>query len=80
MADDLQKITKRKLLCNGKMCKDKWNGLHSNYKKVIDYHAWTSHHIPFWDLIIEECDHLFFQGNLIESFMTLFKHCKERGC
>jgi hypothetical protein len=80
MADDLQKITKLKVPYNGKMCKDKWNGLNSNYKKVVDYHVGTSHHIPFWDLTIEKCSCLFFQGNLMESFMTLFKHSKERSC
>ncbi len=53
MANDLQNITKLKVLCNGKMCKDKWNGLNSNYKKIVDYHAGTSHHIPLWDLKIK---------------------------
>jgi hypothetical protein len=28
-----------------------------HYKKVIDYHVGTSHHIPFWGLTIKECDH-----------------------
>jgi hypothetical protein len=34
IVDKLQKIVHAKILQNGKMCKDKWNGLNSNYKKL----------------------------------------------
>jgi len=36
------------------MCKDKWNGLNYDYKKVSNYHSNIGHHIPFWDLTMEE--------------------------
>jgi hypothetical protein len=29
------------------MCKDKWNGLNSNYMKVSNYHVRISHQIAF---------------------------------
>jgi hypothetical protein len=34
----LLKFTYTKMLKNKKMCKDKWNGLNSNYKKLLNYH------------------------------------------
>jgi hypothetical protein len=36
------------------MCKDKWNGLNSNYKRVSNFHLSIGHHTPLWDLIVEE--------------------------
>jgi hypothetical protein len=48
---------KLKVPCNGKMCKNKWNGFNSDYKKVTDYHVETNRHIPFWDFTIKECDY-----------------------
>ncbi len=32
------------------MCKNKWNSLNSNYKKLIDYHKGIRNHTYFWDL------------------------------
>jgi len=40
-----------------KKCKKKWNNFSSNYKKVANYHVGIDHHIPIWDLTIENCDH-----------------------
>jgi hypothetical protein len=39
---------------NGKMCKDKWNVLNFDYKKLVDCHKGTRHHASFWDLTMEE--------------------------
>jgi hypothetical protein len=54
--DKLQKIIHAKIPWNGKMCKDKWNGLNSYYKKLLNYHKGTSHHMLFWEMILKECD------------------------
>ncbi len=35
------------VLRNGKMCKDKWNGWNSHYKKLSNCHKGTSHHTSF---------------------------------
>ncbi len=36
------------------MCKDKWNGLNFDYKKIFDYHVKTNNHTIFYDLTIKE--------------------------
>lgn len=41
---------------NNKMCKDKWNYINEDYKRILDYHKGTRHNASYWDLIIEECD------------------------
>jgi hypothetical protein len=63
--DKLQKIVDAKILRNGTMCKDKWNGLNSYYKKLSNYHKGTNHHMLFWEMIPKECDwyHLLKQFN-----------------
>jgi hypothetical protein len=38
------------------MCKDKWNGLNSNYNKISSYHIGTCKHTWYWVLTINECD------------------------
>jgi hypothetical protein len=43
---------------NSKTCKDKWNGLHLDYKKITDYHKGTDHNIFYWELVVDECDKL----------------------
>jgi hypothetical protein len=61
------------------MCKDKWNGLYSNYMKISNYYVRINHQIAFWNFIIKENngDHL--PGQFNKSFMMLFKHSNERG-
>jgi hypothetical protein len=39
---------------NGKMCKDKWNVLNFDYKKLVHYHKRIRHLPPLWDLTMEE--------------------------
>ncbi len=39
------------------MCKDKWNSLNSDFKKLINYHKGTRNHTCFWDLTFEEKEH-----------------------
>lgn len=52
------------------MCKDKWDELNLNYKKILDYCKGTSHHISFWELIVYECDKNFtYLGNSTNNFM-----------
>lgn len=41
---------------NSKTCKDKWNGLHLNYKKITDYNKGIDHNIFYWELVVDECD------------------------
>jgi len=36
--NDLEQKTQKKFARDGTMCKDKWNSLNSNNKKLIDYH------------------------------------------
>ncbi len=45
------------MLRNGKMCKDKWKGWNSHYKKLLDYHKGASHHTSFQELSTKECNH-----------------------
>jgi hypothetical protein len=33
IAKELQKLTKLRIACTGKMCKNKWNGLNSDFEK-----------------------------------------------
>jgi hypothetical protein len=61
ICEELQKFIKNKLSKNKNMCKDKWNGINSNFKKLSNYHKGTRHHTSYWKLIIDKCDkyHLF---------------------
>ncbi len=49
----LQNFTRFKVTCNYKMCKDKWNKLNFDYKKIFDCHERVSPHTVYWELIIE---------------------------
>jgi superoxide dismutase len=44
------------LLNNRKMCKDKWNGFNSDYKKLSNYHKGTRNHTSFWEMTTKKCD------------------------
>jgi hypothetical protein len=55
---------------NGKMCKDKWNNLNSEYKKKY-YHKSIGHHNSFGEFMdINEHDkhHLLKQYKIIKAF------------
>jgi hypothetical protein len=52
----LQKIMRAKTPCNGKMCKDKWNGLNFDFKNISKYHIGIDHHTSFWDLTSKKYD------------------------
>jgi hypothetical protein len=56
--EELQVITSSKTSCNGKMCKDKWNFLNDNYKKLLYYHESTSHNPSYWEMNLKEKFHL----------------------
>ncbi len=45
--DEFQKFIHAKIPLNGKMCKDKWNGLNSDYKRLSNYHKGIGHHMSF---------------------------------
>jgi hypothetical protein len=91
--EKLQKIVYAKIPRNGKMCKNKWNGLNSCYKKLSNYHKGTSHHLLFWETILKECDryHLSrqfnefykvteaFQGEYIINFLIHVKDLQAEG-
>ncbi len=51
IAKYLQAQTKSKLLENGKMCKDKWNSIHDDYKKISNYQKDTRNNTSYWDLL-----------------------------
>ncbi len=44
IVDELHKKTKIKNLKNKTMCKEKWNALNSDYKKLTDYHKGIGNH------------------------------------
>jgi len=56
IAKMLQKITKARTPSNGKMCKDKWNGLNFDFKNISNYHIGIDHHTSLWDLTSKKCD------------------------
>lgn len=56
IAYDLQKMINMWMMQNGGMCKDKWNKLNLDYKKISNYHKGTSRNISFWDLTIDKLD------------------------
>lgn len=60
IVDDLQNMINPWVPQNVKTCKDKWNDINSNYKKIVDYHKGTGHNTYFWELLIDECDNLHF--------------------
>jgi hypothetical protein len=59
MGQDCQKSAKAhqsRIVRIGKMCKDKWNMLNFDFKKILNYHTQIGHHTSFWDLIMEKHD------------------------
>lgn len=54
--DQLQNMINAQVPQNSKTCKDKWNGLHSNYKKIAYYHKGIDHNTSYWELVVDECD------------------------
>jgi hypothetical protein len=52
--ENLQVITSSKTSCNGKMCKDEWNFLNDNYKRILDYYEGTSHNTSYWEMNLKE--------------------------
>lgn len=63
-----QLITKSKVMRNQKMCKDKWNGLNGDYRKVADYGKSTENHTSFWDLNNEDKDKFGLPGVFHSNF------------
>jgi hypothetical protein len=54
IAEKLQKIVHMRVPRNGKMCKDKWNVLNFDYKKLVHNHKGTKHLPSLWDLTMEK--------------------------
>jgi hypothetical protein len=67
---ELEEIIQCKVPRNKKMCKDKWNGLNYDYKKLLDYHKGIGHHNSFLDLFTKERN----QQRLLRAFN---KECYE---
>jgi hypothetical protein len=73
---ELQKATQSKFPKTGVMCKDKWNSLNFDFKKLSYYHKGTSNHTYFWEFLFADKErfHLPCQLNkkyyeAIEAFM-----------
>lgn len=47
IAKYLQVKIKSNLSINGNMCKDKWNSIHNNYKKIYNYHKGTGNNTSY---------------------------------
>jgi hypothetical protein len=56
IVEDLQACIHIWVPKNGNMYKDKWNGLNSDYNKLLDYHKATKNHIFFWEMTTKEHD------------------------
>ncbi len=54
ITEKLQKDMKNKTSKSDIMCKDKWNSLNFNYKKLAYYHKRTCNRTNFYDLMFEE--------------------------
>jgi len=52
IANEIQNVINTQSPQNNKMCKDKWNNLNLNYKKIVDYHKGIRHNIVFLDVSI----------------------------
>jgi len=52
----LQKLIKSKMPRNGKMCKNKWNGINLDFKKLSNFHKGTGHHTSYWKLTTDNHD------------------------
>jgi superoxide dismutase len=52
IVDELQKATQSKFPKTGVMCKDKWNSLNFDFKKLSYYQKGTGNHTYFWDLLL----------------------------
>jgi hypothetical protein len=65
IAKYFQARTRSKISRNGKMCKDKWNSINSDYKKNSNYHKGMGHNTSYWDPSLEDQDkfHLLKQFN-----------------
>jgi hypothetical protein len=58
-AKKLQKKTKIKILRNKTMCKNKWNVLNSNDKKLVEYHNLVLEIIPILKKFLLKIKHDF---------------------
>jgi len=56
ISKELQKMIKNKMPRNGKTCKDKWNGINSDFKKHSNFHKGTKHHTSYWKLTTNNHD------------------------
>ncbi len=68
--EELQKSIQSKMPRNRKMCKEKWNGLDYDYKKLLDYHRGIGHHNSFLDLFTKKRN----QQHFLQAFN---KECYE---
>lgn len=52
----IEHVIQKQMPRNGTMCKDKWTGINSDFKKLSDYHKGTEHHTLYWELSTNKCD------------------------
>ncbi len=54
LLSDLQAIRHFKTPRINKMCKNKWNCIHGDYKQRSDYHKGIKNNTLYWDFTLEE--------------------------
>lgn len=60
-------ITHSKTPRINEMCKDKWNYINGNYKKIFDYHKGIGRNTSYWDLTMEKQNILHFSKHFNED-------------
>jgi len=73
----IEHVTQKQMPRNGTMCKDKWNGINSDFKKLSDYHKGTEHHTLYWELSTDKCDNYHLLDPSIQNITMQLKHFKE---
>jgi hypothetical protein len=74
--DEFLKVINAQLTWNGKMDKDKWNALNSNFKQIVDYCKGIGHNTSSWDLNIYRWQMTFattIQLKVLQSYLKCSK-------
>lgn len=64
---ELQKKHKISMPMNDTMCKDKWNVLNSNYKKIADYHKGIGNHTSFGSHLLKRKNDFIYFNNTTKN-------------
>jgi hypothetical protein len=70
---ELQKATQSKFPKTDVMCKDEWNSLNFDFKKLSYYHKGTSNHTYFWDLLFADKNASIYLVNSTKNIMMQLK-------